>query len=436
MPAYDRQTSLRIWNEYHVLKLMVRPAAGFSLVPSDDLHGKVVRELNNYISNIASPYFAIWTREFFDPRSPVIDYSTVAEPNAFAIGDSIPLNGGRCLASIVLPSAFVEAKPNPRGRPGSSSRTNVTSQQVTRACITGLYDPIELGVARAVMVQVYRLVRFIAGHLDAENREVANDRAMDALHPYVEPLSAMTFHRGSSGLGVDDGRSVVTKILTDMCEEAPAHVAFIYGTQDSREMGWAWAKAGKAQPRKLNAKPTDLPQVQDMLAVLQSLVALRLEARVKADAIRRLKREAVKQDKLSVSDTAGEGYDVPSDVAEAIGLMRYADRLPGDAMMVRLAHEFEFDASRLMPTKAYLRPLMEAAMAVGAYERRVETERSVLATYGLRAWSRGFYGLSHPACQAALEIASTIPNPLLPALDEMPEMLPVDAEMRRLKSTP
>lgn len=434
MPPYDKETALALLNDRHVLRIVVCPADDGRLVPSDELFQDIYIELHKTIREIIRFLECIWSKTFFDPRSPLIDFSTTSKPPGIALWDPIPLADGQYQAYVVLSAVFIEAVPNPRGRPGSSRMSSASADQPMQQRISGLHDPIEFGVARAVLIQVYRLVRFLAGYLDVGSREPANERAMELLRPFVEPLSALTHHRGLSEAGADGSLPLVSKIITDMCEQAPAHVEFLYGTRDPREKGWDWSKEGKAHGSDSTADPLTLPVVLEMLEVLQSLVSLRLEARLKANAIRDVKRTAVKQDGEAMVGPVAEGYDIPYAATETIGLLRYRDRLPDDAMMVRIAHQLEFDPSRLIPTKAYLRPIFEACMALGAFERRRETARSVLATYGLRAWSRYFYGNPQPACLTALEIASDLPAALRPSDNDLPKLIPLDEEMRNLKA--
>ncbi|MCC4300330.1 hypothetical protein [Aurantimonas coralicida] len=197
---------------------------------------------------------------------------------------------------------------------------------------------------------------------------------------------------------------MLSSLANDLIEAAPEHVAQIYGTTDVRQMGWAWAKDGETwatsrKKRNTAVSPIDpwgLPLVQDMVAVLDALVQLRLKARWMADNIREQARASAAEDKRARSNRA-RGYAVDPAVTQAIGSVRHPERMPDAILMLRMAYDLEFDASRVAPTHAYLRPLLEAAMALGAFERRGETGLPPLKWSSLKYGFRAIGGREHAA---------------------------------------
>ncbi|MCC4300331.1 hypothetical protein, partial [Aurantimonas coralicida] len=137
-------------------------------------------------------HLAIWTPDFFKKPFPLINYET-AKPDGWAAGPSIALDQGRYLGSVALPAAFIEAKSNPRGRPGLRAGKVSESSNGTHVAIAGVREEIEYGVARAVCIQAYRIVRFISGATEADHREVALGEAKLALLPHLAPCFPSRF---------------------------------------------------------------------------------------------------------------------------------------------------------------------------------------------------------------------------------------------------
>lgn len=417
MPRYDPQTSLGILGDPHRLRITVSPTGNEILVPDDEMHARIVREIQEKCQPIFGTFYSIWTPEFFGGLPPLINYEKTADTEAYAEAEFVRLGHGRYKASIWLPAQLIRTQANARGRPKSRGK-------------------IVDGPADALAIQFYHTVRYLAGHLDKVKREDALKEAIKLLHSFAEALTPLTHHRplqnslsASTPTSQQKTAEILDKLIRDLCEAAPSLLEELYELPDRRSMGMEWLAEGKAD--SVTRRTPDLmalPKVRELTKRLEMLVHLRLEAGWMSDNIRTQRRSAFAEDKRKSSNQK-QGYFIPSEVRDAIGLTRHPERLPDEAAAVRLAFDFEFDPSIIMPTKAYLRPMFEAAMALGAFEKRRQTERSPLATYGLRAWANNFYGLSHPACVAALQIRDHLPAELIPPERDMPRVLSLEEEM-------
>lgn len=379
----------------------------------------LITEIQNSLRSRAAYIEAIWTPRFF--RRWVLTPHRPDETPGLLGGtsDAVEIFNGELKVGITLPIGLFPAAPNPRGRPGVAE--------------------VEQQIADAIDAEVYFLLKFLKAFYSAMDLGAASaeQNARDILIPHIKPIGSLFYVNQSKNneKPLDKEERLLAnleKIVCDMQERGSKAAAALWGAdrRDSEAKRLSGLGGDTARGRQ-RAAPEHAADYRTRLAQLDLLVKYRPAARAVADAQRSIRREIGTAVPLEFEQAF---FDIGTPRADG-DRMAHPDRktMPTPVDIVRLARYSAVLLTSIWGSLLYLRPLAEAARAIGKFERlgcRPDPSRGaadIIALYGLRAMADAFYGVDDPALSACLEYA---PNEIVGGL------APADVRMLMLPPTP
>ncbi len=370
----SKEPTLDLYSDPHVLIIKVYERSGLrERLNFEGLVNAVRSALAPHVADIE----AIWTSSFFTRWTVALSRSD-GEKDASA---AVDLLDGQLAATIAFPTALFPATPNARGRPG-------------------IAGTLEADIAQATEVCVYFILKFLSGFYARKvgrEHSLAETQAVGYLQPFLTPLLA--FHHLKSRVPSADRQSAdVEQLVEDMRERAPAAVRRLWGENGRKGEAGRLIALGKqtAESGGRDQDPIENPEFARRIRALELLVRFRSTARAASDAQRGIRR-AIGTTDLPSFDEALRQLPYPAEHVEM--LARPSDMPPTLESAVELALDFDIDLTIIFGGQLYLRPMTEAARAVGRHERLGlipdrTTAAGIIARYGLRALSG-----RHPAVQ-------------------------------------
>ena len=372
----------------------------FAIDNSHSLNGihfaDLIAQIQNSLRSRAAYLEAIWTPHFFR-RWGLTPHRPNETPGLLGgASDAIDIFDGELKVGITLPIGLFPAAPNPRGRPGVAE--------------------VEQQIADAIDAEVYFLLKFLKAFYSHPDLGAASaeQNARDILIPHIKPIGSLFYVNQSKNNDklLDQEELLLAnleKIVCDMQERGSKAAAALWGP-DRRDLeAKRLSRLGDTARGPRRAAPEDTADYRARLAQLDLLVKYRTAARAVADAQRSMRREIGTAEPPEF-ELAFFAIGTPRADGDRMARPdRMATPTPSD--IVRLARYSAVLLTSLWGSLLYLRPLAEAARAIGEFERlgrRPDPSRGaadIIALYGLRAMADAFYGVDDPALSACLEYA-------------------------------